>query len=136
MSGGNDGLFSPLLRTLLVSNILKAGTQWLSDMRIKHMSEAITYKRSSSTVTVMGTPGKTDYDVADESGLRVGSQVTDFLIIAADLILGGTATTPQHGDQIIFSGSVYEVLNLPGDGCWRYSDPYKIALRIHTKQVS
>ena len=119
-----------------MSNLLKTGAQWLSDMRTAHMAEQLTYKRGSSTVAIMGTPGKTDYEVADESGLKVGSQVTDFLIIAADLILGGAVTTPQHGDQIIFGGSVYEVLNLPGDGCWRYSDPYKIVLRIHTKQVS
>jgi hypothetical protein len=119
-----------------MANMLKTGAQWLSDMRTAHMAEQLTYKRSNTTVTVMGTPGKTDYEVADESGLKVGSQVTDFLIIAADLILGGVVTTPQHGDQIIFGSSVYEVLNLPGDGCWRYSDPYKIALRIHTKQIS
>jgi len=54
-------------------------------------------------------------------------------------VLGGTPVLPQRGDRIRETQStqvfVYEVV-APGDEpCWRYSDPYRRTLRVHTKQI-
>jgi hypothetical protein len=63
----------------------------------------------------------------------------DFLLLAADLVLDGTSTLPQRGDRIYESQGdqtyVYEVTAPAKEPCWRYSDPYRKTLRIHTKQV-
>lgn len=69
--------------------------------------------------------------------LRVESR--DYLITTADLMLDGSATLPQRGDCIRETqGSlvfVYEVMAPGNEPPWRYSDPYRRALRIHTKQT-
>ena len=69
----------------------------------------------------------------DEHGLRVAAHVTDFLILAADL--APTFGEPEAGDQIVTDGVVYEVMNLAGQGHWRWSDPHRTTMRIHTKEV-
>jgi hypothetical protein len=44
---------------------------------------------------------------------------------------------PKYGDQIVVEGQgTYEVLDLAGAGCWRYSDPYQMTYRIHTKKIT
>ena len=46
---------------------------------------------------------------------------------------------PQAGDKIaeVLGAElvIYEVMAPGREPCWRYSDPYRITLRIHTKQV-
>ena len=119
-----------------MSNILKTGEQWLSDMRKAHMSETITYKRGVTTLQVLGTRGVTKFEVADESGMSVYSQIADWLILTADLVVGNIQIEPKLGDRIIAGGKTFEVVFLSGDGCWRYSDPHQITMRVHTKEVA
>ncbi|MDO8302880.1 MAG: hypothetical protein Q7T18_06550 [Sedimentisphaerales bacterium] len=120
-----------------MANILKTGTEWLSDMRKAHMSESVTYKRGVITVQVLGTRGVTKFEVADESGLSVYGQIADWLILTNDLVLGSIHVEPKLGDRITDAdGKVFEVVFLSGDGCWRYSDPHQITMRIHTKEIA
>jgi hypothetical protein len=120
-----------------MANILKNGAKWLSDMRKTHMTEAITYKRGVITVQVFGTRGVTKFEVADESGLSVYGQISDWLILTADLVVGNIQLEPKLGDRITDAdGKIFEVVFLSGDGCWRYSDPHQITMRIHTKEVA
>ncbi|HBR20296.1 MAG: hypothetical protein UV78_C0006G0023 [Parcubacteria group bacterium GW2011_GWA2_43_17] len=119
-----------------MANILKTGAQWLSDMRIKHISETVTYSRGVITVQVLGTRGVTKFEVADESGMSVYGQIADWIILTADLVLGGILIEPKKGDRIIAQDKTFEVVFLSGDGCWRYSDPHQITMRIHTKEIS
>ena len=65
-----------------------------------------------------------------ESGLTINSQVWDFLILAEEL-----GFDPEPGDVIVANGRRYEVMNLSGEGCWRWSDPYRQTYRIHTKDI-
>ena len=66
------------------------------------------------------------------------SRVT-FLILAAELILDSKQVLPQRGDRIRETQGgvtfVYEVTAPGKEPCWRYSDPYRKTLRIHSKQV-
>ena len=63
----------------------------------------------------------------------------DFLVLAADLVLAGKAELPRAGDRIRETDGgqifLYEVMAPGGEPPWRYSDPYRRALRIHTKFV-
>ena len=122
-----------------MADLLKIACDWLGGMRLKHASQSVTYSRGNSSVDVQATLGKTDYEVADESGLTVQAVATDFLISADQLVLDGIRTLPRPGDRIRLADGeqvkVYEVLDLAGGGHYRPSDPYGVTLRIHTKQV-
>ena len=122
-----------------MANLLKIACDWLGGMRLKHASQSVTYSRGNSSVDVQATLGKTDYEVADESGLTVQAVATDFLVAADQLVLDGIRTLPRPGDRIRLADGeqvkVYEVLDLAGGGHYRPSDPYAVTLRIHTKQV-
>ena len=113
-----------------MNDLLRQGIEWLEQQRTAHCSSPVIYHRDITEYPVNATFGKTDFEVADESGLTIGSHVWDFLILAADL-----GIEPEAGDVIAADGRRFEVMNLGGDGCWRWSDPYRQTYRIHTKDV-
>jgi hypothetical protein len=113
-----------------VTDLLRQGSQWLEQMRTAHCSSPVEYRREPDAVTVNATYGRTEAEVADESGLTVRSHVWDFLILADEL-----GMEPEPGDVIAADGRRYEVMNLGGEGCWRWSDPYRQTYRIHTKDI-
>ncbi|QDU71044.1 hypothetical protein [Mucisphaera calidilacus] len=114
-----------------MADLLRQGAQWLEQQRTTCCSSPVAYRRPPDSVTVNATYGKTDVEMADESGLTVRSHVTDFLILASELGFG-----PKQGDQIVADGRVYEVIYLAGEGPWRWSDPYRTTFRIHTKDTT
>ena len=117
-----------------MSNILKNGIQFLADKLKAHASETVIYKRGADSISICASFGKTDYQIEDQSGFQTGGQITDFLFAASDLIIDGLLTLPKAGDQIQTDSALYEALFLQ-DGCWRYSDPYRKIIRLHTKEV-
>ena len=117
-------------------DLLAQGSAWLEDQRTRFMTRSVTYTRGSQTVTVAATIGKSTFDVADGDGAIIQLHTRDFLILAADLVLAGQRTTPHVGDRIHDAGVVFEVLAPGGEAPWRWSDPYRQTLRIHTKQVA
>jgi len=116
-----------------VGDLLRQGRQWLEQRRIAHCSSPVTYRRGETELPVNATLGRTEYEVEDESGLRIGAEVKDFLI--SDDELTSTFGEPEAGDQIIADGIVYEVMSLAGQGHWRWSGPHRITMRIHTKDI-
>jgi len=97
----------------------------------QHASSPVTYRRDQMSHEIDATFGRTHYEVEDEHGLRVGAEVIDFLISAEAFPF----EKPEAGDQVIADGLVYEVMDLAGQGHWRWSDPYRTTMRIHTKEV-
>lgn len=123
-----------------MSDVLQTGRSWLASMQKRHQSQAVTYSRGSQSVTIDATIDRTIVETTDENGTVVRAQIRDYLIDAADLILGGAMTLPARGDRVteVATGVtyVYEVLPLGPQGeIWRYSDPYRLRLRIHATQV-
>lgn len=122
-----------------MADLLEKSSAWLEDQREKFMSRTVIYQRGTDTVEVTATIGQTLFAVDNGEGAALQVESRDYLIRAAHLVLGGGPVLPRRGDQIhemqdgvIF---IYEVL-APGDEpVWRYSDPYRKTLRIHTKQV-
>jgi len=113
-----------------MADLLRQGSQWLEQMRTAHCSSPVEYRRPPDAVTVSATYGKTDVELADESGLTINAHVWDFLILGDEL-----GFDPEPGDVIVADGRRYEVMNLGGEGCWRWSDPYRQTYRIHTKDI-
>ncbi|HOQ06010.1 MAG TPA: hypothetical protein PKY88_12445 [Anaerohalosphaeraceae bacterium] len=120
-----------------MADLLQKGLQFMENQRRRHLAQEVTYQRGAESVPVLATFGKTTYEVEEAEGVTVGAEVVDFLIAAADLVIQDQPIRPQYGDQIIVAGQgTYEVLDLPGAGCYRYSDPYQMTFRIHTKLIS
>jgi hypothetical protein len=83
----------------------------------------------SSTFSTLGPDG---------SVVLVRSQ--DFLILAELYDFGDGPVEPARGDKVTLSQEdgdhVYELLDLPSEPSWRWSDPYRQRLRLHTKEIT
>lgn len=121
-------------------NLFQTGSAWLADQMKTHASVDVLYERGAEQVPVKATIGKTEFELDDGSGVVVRIQSRDYLIQAADLVLGGAPSLPVAGDRIWETQGattfVYEV-NAPGnEPHYRFSDPFRKLLRIHTKHVA
>lgn len=118
-----------------------------ADMLNRRMKEtqgvSVTYSRASTgdSVAITAWVGRSqDAADAEGQGLRVEYGDRDYLIEAADLVLGGAATEPAGADRITETvngvATVFEVMPLnTGAAGWRWSDPARTVYRVHTKRV-
>ena len=123
-----------------MSDLLEKASDWLEAQRTQYASRVVTYARGGLSVAVAATVGKTTFEIDDGYGVLVRYESRDFLVLAADLILGDGPTTPERGDRIRETQGgtvfVYEV-SAPGkEPCWRYSDAFRKTFRIHSKQIA
>ncbi len=123
-----------------MADLLERGSAWLEDQRTRHLTRTVTYERGGKTVDVQATIGRTEFEQADEFGVIHKTESRDYLLLTADLVLEGVQTLPKAGDHVRETDGpatfVYEVM-APGDEPpFRYSDPYRRTLRIHTKHVA
>jgi hypothetical protein len=123
-----------------MGDLLENAAAWLGDMRARFLSRPVTYSRAAASVPVAAAVGRTEFAVDDGYGVVERWESRDFLIAARDLVLGGTVVLPAAGDRVSETQDgkvfVYEVMAPGKEPCWRYSDPYRRTLRIHTKQVA
>jgi len=119
-------------------DLLSQGVSMLDAARKASMSGSVTYDRGGDTTTIAATVGTYQYEVATEAGVMVAAHVVDFIVSAADLVIGDAVVTPMIGDRITVTatGKSYEVLDIAPGECWRWSGPPGTARRIHTKEVS
>lgn len=123
-----------------MGDLLSTAGDWLEGQRKSHLSGQVAYCRGEEEIAVAATVGRSAFTVERGHGIYERVESRDYLIAAADLIIDGQQTEPQRGDQIKETHGeqtlTYEVL-APGDmPPWRYSDPYRRTLRIHTKHVA
>ena len=123
-----------------MADLLQTASDWLEEMRTKHASRPVIYRRGTDTVVVSATIGRTVFTVHDGLGVSTEYEARDFLILAEELVLGGERTVPQRGDRVQETQGDqtldYEVLAPGKEPCWRFSDSFRKTLRIHTKQVA
>lgn len=121
-------------------NLLERASNWLEDRRTEHATNSVTYQRANDTVVVSASIGRTIFDVDNGFGVVERTEARDFLVLTDDLVLGGARTLPERGDRVRETQGtttfVYEVMAPGKEPHWRYSDPYRKTLRIHTKHVS
>ena len=122
-----------------MADLLQTGSDWLQQQRTRHMSRPVLYERGTSSVELPATVGRTLFETDDGTGVLERFEARDFLVLAEDLMLDGQLTLPEPGDRVRETvGSqifVYEVMAPGNEPVWRYSDPYRKTLRIHTKQI-
>jgi len=123
-----------------MSDLLQQASNWLEDQRVQHASHSVVYQRGEESFEVAATIGKTEFEVDDGHGILQRVESRDYLVLTADLVLGGQTTLPERGDRVRETQAgqvfVYEVVAPSGEPAWRYSDPYRKTLRIHTKHVA
>ncbi|MEX2670921.1 MAG: hypothetical protein WD294_02300 [Phycisphaeraceae bacterium] len=123
-----------------MGDLLQRGTDWLAQQRHEHLTRPVTYRRGDASVEVQATIGRTVFRVDDTYGNVIRHVSRDYLIRAADLVVNDEATVPQRGDRIeeVIGDQLvtHEVMSPDkATGDWRYSDPQRLTLRIHTKQI-
>ena len=126
-----------------MGDMLDRGAAFLDAQRHQHLTRTVVYRRGTDEKAVQATIGRTEFEQADDSGLIHRVESRDFLVRTADLDLGAGLILPRAGDQVRETvGSVgasvfvYEVNAPGGQPPFRYSDPYRRALRIHTKHIA
>jgi hypothetical protein len=125
-----------------VGDLLDRGAAFLDAQRHQHLSRPVVYRRGTDEKEVQTTIGKTEFEQVDDvggAGLIHRVESRDFLVRTAELDLGAGPILPRAGDQVRetvgTSVFVYEVNAPGGQPPWRYSDPYRRVLRIHTKHI-
>lgn len=116
-----------------MSDMIADGITWLNTQRAAHLSQTVTYRRGDNEHELTATRGRTEYEMADEYGLVLGAHMVDFLILAADFPV--VFDEPTAGDLLIVDSVQFEALAFGGDRCWRWSDPERTLMRIHTREV-
>lgn len=127
-----------------MADLLEQGAAFLDDRRHRHLTRTVTYRRGADSVDLAATVGRTVFEQADESGFIRKIESRDFLVRRTELVLGGVETLPKAGDRVRETdGSqtqVYEVMapgsRGGGEPPFRWSDPYRRVIRIHTKHVA
>ena len=123
-----------------MADMLRAGQEWLANQLKTHASSTVVYLRGLNQTSVMAIIGRTLVKLEDGyGGVHMQWIDRDFLIAPSELVLAGLQVLPERGDTIRESldGKVYIYeVNAPGsEPPWRWSDPHRRLLRIHTKQI-
>lgn len=124
-----------------MADVLDSAALWLAGQRHKHMARPVGYQRDNNVVAVDATIGSTDFEQSDDSGFIHRVQARDYIVRTQDLAINGVPITPQPGDVIHEHDAatgrtyVYEVRAFGSEPPWRWSDPFRRAMRIHTKLV-
>jgi hypothetical protein len=123
-----------------VADLLEGASAWLDAQRLKFMSRTVSYCRGKDSADVRAAIGKTVFEVDSGYGILERIESRDYLIPASDLVLASQVTLPLSGDRIRETQDgkayVYEVMAPGKEPHFRFSDPYRRTLRIHTKHVN
>lgn len=122
-----------------MADLLQTGSTWLEDQRHQHMTRPVVYLRGGESVGLDATVGRTVFEQQDQFGSLQRTESRDYLVRASDLVLGGAQIEPTVGDRIRepsgTSALLYEVMSPGNEPPFRFSDPERSTLRIHTKFV-
>lgn len=121
--------------------MLNDAAQWLDAQLRQHASQNLIYQRGRLSVPLAGSTGTSTHEQTDMDGHTIRVHVTDFLISTTDLQNSPIGGRPQRGDRIWTTrpdGSLdtaHEVMSIGDAPPWRYSDPSRVRLRIHAKEI-
>lgn len=115
---------------------LTSAMERLQARMLSHASRQVTYQRGAQSVGLRATLGGSDLTIDQSAGFPLAVRSADFIVTPSDLVIDGVSVEPAAGDRITDpAGRVFEVLEIPGGMPWRFTDPERTAMRIHTKQV-
>ena len=107
---------------------------------LKSMGVPITYEHGNSNVDLTALVGSTVFrlDSAESAG-TIRLVTRDYLILTQNLQINAQVIEPARGDRILETRNgvtfIHGVLALGNEPGWRWSDPYRVVLRVHTKLI-
>lgn len=100
-------------------------------IQMQSVASEVVYKRlGGDALSVKAVIGRTIFRSTDVDGIWTRVETRDFIVPRGALVF-----EPQVGDEIEFLGNTYEVLAPSGEPCWRWSDAFHTAYRIHAKNT-
>ena len=126
MSGGDNFKPTFLREVLRVVSWLEKSTKMVAAMREKSCAVDITINGLPCKATV----GRGQFTSTDGYGVTIYETTTDF-IVSAELL----GRSPSKEDVITYNGMEYMVVSPGTEPAWRWSDNFRAAYRIHTKEV-
>lgn len=122
-----------------MGNLLQQGSQWLGNQLLNFASVTVQLQRGGVAQGFwVAVIGKTSETAVDQLGEITLVKTRDYIGPASQLQLAdGTVTLPQPGDRFVEpDGTTFEVTQVPGEGFWRWSDPFRQRIRVHGQQVA
>lgn len=120
-------------------DLLQQGSDFLESQRHQHMTRPVVYLRGGDSVALNATIGRTIFEQQDQFGVVQRTETRDYLVRTQDLVLAGAQTEPRVGDRIRepsgLAALLYEVMAIGAEPPFRFSDPERRTLRIHTKFI-
>ena len=111
--------------------MVKSAIEHMRAIQMQSLAVEVGYTPlGGETRTIRAVVGRTVFRSTDESGMWTRIETRDF-IVPKELL----ASEPQVGDEVEFLGHTYEVLAPSGEPCWRWSDAFHTAYRIHAKNT-
>ena len=110
--------------------MLKNGLNWLADIQKEKMSEDVLYASKGNARHVKAVVCNTEVEVDGDDAQSFTANYADFIFHSEDI-----AGTPEPGDRITYAGKIYEIRKDSISGGWRYADPYRNRIRVHTQII-
>ena len=108
-----------------MSDMLDDAAEMVAGALRADLARTVTYRRGPLSVSLPATVGQSEMDVLDAAGAAVRIAAKDYLVTAADLVLGGPGAPgvePARGDLIEDErDGTFEVLSpMQGEPDWRW----------------
>lgn len=122
-------------------SIFATAADWLARQRNAHAAMPAVYRRGDAWCPLRAAPGRTRYEQATAEGATIEASRDDWILQAADLVLGGQLAEPERGDRLEVNWPdgrtrTYEVLPLAdGQRCFAL-DPHRVTFRVHAREVA
>ncbi len=119
--------------------MLETAASWANAQLRQATGKMVTYRRGLVTCDLTAVVGRSEFESQGDYGVVTKVESRDYLVAVADLRLDDQQIYPMSGDRIEerFGETLvaYEVMAFGNEPCYRYSDPGRTTLRIHTKQI-
>ena len=123
-----------------MSNLLQDGATWLGEQLKEVAGVTIAYQRGAAASSdITATVSLHEYEVLDTDGIMILIKSRDYIVHAADLVIGSDTITPRSGDRIVetIGGTeqTFEIMPLGAQNEYEPLDTDGVLLKIHTKKV-
>lgn len=115
--------------------MLDTASAWLDAQLATSEGVTVRYARGIPNVDVTAVLGQTPVGFDLGGGVLQTWQTQDFFLTKSTLLLSGHQAYPEVGDEITYSGTTFRVCNATDGRCYRYTDPYRRTMRVHTKEI-
>lgn len=109
--------------------------EWLNDGRFTDRGRTVNYTRAGQTVAVEVFTGRVTVVTRDRGGVATVARSRDYFLRPAALDFGAGPVRPAANDRITdpdpVEGGTFDVVPLEGEPSWRWTDEFKILIRLH-----